>query len=73
MLVKQIRSLDEIQKTCSAIPDLVAKAQENSNRSTQILQLLSVFPNCNAQIDRISKGVEGLERSAKGMRVCFSD
>lgn len=71
--MKQIRSLDEIPKTCSAIPDLVAKAQENANRSTQILQLLSVFPNHNAEIERISKGIDGLEQNAKGMRVCFSD
>lgn len=69
VLVKQIKTLDQVQQTCVSIPDLVSKAQEDANRSKQILQLLSTLPNYQAGLDRISKGVESLEKIANGMRV----
>lgn len=71
--MNQIKTLNEVSKTCTAIPDLVAKAKDDVNRSNQILHLLSSFPNYNADIDKISKGVENLERIAKGMRLPSPD
>ena len=67
VLANQIQTLDEVKKTCAAVPDLVEKAQAEAYRSKQILQLLSSFPTYNADTARVLKGVENLERLAKGM------
>lgn len=72
--MNQIKTLDEVNKTCAAIPDLIAKVQEDADRSSQILQLLTLFPNYDADMDKVSKEIGLIERSAKGiMMFLFSD
>lgn len=70
--MNQIVTLEGVSKTCAAIPDLVAKAKDDAYRSNQILQLLYSFSNLDADINKISKGVESLEEIAKGMGIPFS-
>lgn len=63
--------MDDVNKTCAAVPDLLEKAQEEAYRSKQILQLLSSFSTYNEDSGRVLEGVESLERLAKGMRALY--
>jgi hypothetical protein len=63
-LEEQIRKIEDIEKHCSAFPDLVAQSGESLAQISTIMSLIQSIPNNASELASISQGISQLKIAA---------